>query len=247
MTVYATNPQLAGTSFGAVEVDDVSPRVLSNNRAWVDPAIATTTPGAGFHYGTTDSKFDDVMAFYHYTNFRYYLAGFNTFNYWTGPKIKIKTGSSGTGVNGAATQMDFGMDALTGNSHAHEAAIIAHEAMHIVQMHFTGDGTWVNSNLLFSEKRALSESIADFMAVKYRIDKQGASSSKTALGMHASFGGTPGSSNYLLRDVDNTVQYSAPIVDEDDNSAANQYDVGLAYSGSLWDFQESAFGAMWLL
>lgn len=235
--VYATNP-LHGSPITVTlhRLRDISPRKLDGEHIVVndnfgDDAESST---ATFEYSDTDHRFDQVMVYSHSDEFEEWLlsmdAGLGIIGDGQVGKVAAETRSSTCYACTIPSQLEaFYSDgsAYSGlRNPTREAAVIAHEYMHIVSETY-------NSLTQSDSANAMDEGYSDYFGIGYR-DYVGGVAATVILEYADEAGGT----NYM-RDVDNTVQLSEFGTDIDGSGNVSPHDGGMILSGALWDFYSS--------
>lgn len=246
--IYKTNPIHSSVSddesIGYVYLFGSGIKTLDGNYIKVtrgdgeDVATQTGSP-PDFDYPTGDEHFDEVMAYAHAYNFRYWLYDMGM-PYNKVPKVTITVHHSSIyGAAEVATKIRF-MSGYSANGWLNptkEGAIIAHEFTHLLTYQYNAGFT---TNFFESEEAAMSESYSDYFGIAWR-DQQGCSGSGcTTLGYYAD--ASSGSQTPFARVIGSAAHFNDyGEEDFDDNgTSGSQYDNSYIFTGALWDFRDAA-------
>lgn len=233
--VYQTNPLHGGgdVSGPLYYLYNINPRKLDGNQVVVynDELDEASSLSGIFNYNTSDTHFDEVMAYYHSNAFYVFLLSRfldwghvgkvtihvhepdpNLIYCWTFPSTRVIHMSDGV----------YGL-----RDPAKEAAIICHEFMHIVtysyNRHLYESEEW-------SESRAMDEAYSDFFALAYK--NQFVNSS--IVGEYVDVDPY----HNWARNLINSYTYSQfGQLDLDGNGVVDEHDNSVIFSGALWDYR----------
>lgn len=227
--VYVVSPNYGGTVSRTLHrLDDVSPRRLEGDNVSVDyynQTNATSSTGT-FNYSSTNSHFDEVMAYYHSDEFEAWLIGKGLGTSQVDEVlVTTRHPSIYAGAIAAAREVYFGDSASGLNNPTREAAVITHEYMHVVSETY-------NDLQDLGEPDAMDEAYSDYFGIAYRDDFGGVHSSVMGEYIDQS-----GGKNYT-RDLNNSwTMDDYNDIDLEPNEETQQHDRSVIFSGALWDFR----------
>lgn len=229
--VYQTNPLHGGTVSKTIHnLSNINPRKLDGNNVIVynDVNSEASSSNAVFNYNTTDTHFDEVMAYYHSDEFETFLISKYLQSNRVG-KVTIHTHDQDLyryAASNSSQRIVYLSDGsnFTGLSDpAKEAAVICHEYMHIVSETYNT----LTQNI---EADAMDESYSDYFGLAYK--NQFINSS--IIGEYIDEAG-----GYVFsRNLINTYVYSQlNSIDLEPNGVVDEHDRSIIFSGGLWDYR----------
>ena len=228
--VYQTNPTRGGVVTKTLHrLRDLSPRRLDGDNVVVYRwnATAASSSNGQFYYSTTDARFDEVMAYYHSDEFEAWLIESKGMETNRVGKVTVYTRHTSiyAGADAPGRKIYFRDSASGRNNPTKEAAVIAHEYMHVVSETY---------NALDQDAQALAmdEAYSDYFGIAYRHEFGGVAS--TVIGEYVD---QPGGLNYT-RNLNNTRTMSEyNTIDLEGDGATAHHDRSVILSGALWDFR----------
>jgi len=250
--VYKTNQEHEG---------ELTPKVLSRltyngdpeevrlDGTWIkvergdneDEAVPTDTSPLEFIYTDEEHEFDEVMAYYHANDFRYWV-------YYMGmdwdhvPKTTITVAYQGSPPDDyALATPSSNIRFMTGypaggwNNPTHEGAIIVHEFAHLVSHKYNSK---FSSGIGVEEDLALWEAYSDYFGIAWRHEQgcAGPTAECSVVGIYAD----PDGGAVLKRDIDANFDYDDDYGEDNDGDGndGTRYDNSLIFSGALWALRE---------
>lgn len=155
-----------------MELDGNYVRVLNE-----DAPEAVESDGT-FSYSSSNTHFDEVMVYYHATEFQKYLGNEVSYPYLNYPNNLVQVEATvhfGSNLNQAGADFPdvlvFGDgDGFTFNDTAKEDDVIAHEYQHLVTGHIANSGldhSQGDNNVDFNETGAMDEAFSDYFGATY--------------------------------------------------------------------------------
>lgn len=189
-------------------------------------------PDGTFEYEETNTHFDEVMVYYHATEFQKYLGSEVGYLYLNHPNtivqvqatVHVGTNSNATGATAPDILQFTDGDGTTFQGFAKESDVIAHEYLHLVTEDITFDGL-DDPAATYNEENAMDEAFSDYFG--------------------GSYADSPDMGEYVyipsgsLRDLENAYTYSdwdGTFPDE-----FNDWDFhngGQIFSGALWELRQ---------
>jgi Zn-dependent metalloprotease len=228
-SVYVVSPNYGSTVTRTLHrLDDLNPRRLEGDNVSVDyyNQSNATSSTSTFSYSPSNAHFDEVMAYYHSDEFEAWLIGKGlgtsqvdevlvTTRYYTGYAYALS----------AVREVYFQSGASGLNNPTREAAVIAHEYMHVVSETY-------HDLLDPGEPDAMDEAYSDYFGITYRDNFGGVLSSIIGEYIDQS-----GGNNYT-RDLDNSwTMDDYEIIEFDGISGVSVHEQSVIFSGALWDFR----------
>lgn len=207
-----------------------------------DPVEPTDTSPLEFMFDDDDPEFDEVMAYYHANDFRYWV-------YYMGmdwdhvPKTTITVAYQGSLPNDYARAIPSsdiifmtGYPAEGWNNPTHEGAITAHEFAHLVSYKY--NVKFASGSEQNEEDLALWEAYSDYFGIAWRHEQgcAGLPAECSVIGIYAD----PDGDKEFKRDINANFDYEDDFEDDNDGNGVNgtKYDKSLIFSGALWAFRE---------
>ena len=189
-----------------------------------DAATAYESDGT-FYYSTSNTHFDEVMVYYHATEFQKYMGAEVAYPHlgYPGSTIQVQAtvhySTNFIAESVAPATLRFGDgDGTTFNKTSREDNVIAHEYMHLVTERITFDGLDGSS----LEENAMDEAFSDYFGGTYADSPES--------GKYVAIPGP-------LRNLENN--YSMSNWQGSGYPASNSYHEGSqVFSGALWDIRQ---------
>lgn len=205
------------------ELDGSFIRVINDD----DPE-AYETDGI-FSYSAGSTHFDEVMVYYHATEFQKYIGGQVGYLFLNYPNSKVQVQATvhyGIGAGASSPNiLEFSDgDGLTYNDFAKEDNVIAHEYMHLITEDIAYNGLDATFAHNYNQTDAMDEGFSDYFGGSY--------AGSPDIGVYVVIG--PGQ----LRDMENNYTISDWDDPNDPLPASNYHQGSLIFTGVLWDLRQ---------